>query len=140
MNKRFAGDLTQVWPLKFMFYFIWTISVALITYTKLKHGFWGNMKVLLGHLDWTLGTKGPHSDSADKTFLGLHIVSNVSYWSNLLLKMGWKLLSPAPVLRSFRLTSLQVATLLKTNFSQNLSKVFVNFWKISEIEVLFSKL
>ena len=45
------------------------------------------MKVLLGHLDWGLGTKGPHSDPADKTFLGLHIVSNVSKWSNLLLKM-----------------------------------------------------
>ena len=35
--------------------------------------FWGNMKVLLGHLDWGLDTKGPHSDRADKTFLGLHI-------------------------------------------------------------------
>ena len=50
--------------------------------------FWGNMKVLLWYLDWVLGTKGPHSDPADKTFLGLHIVSNVSKWSNLLLKMG----------------------------------------------------
>ena len=28
----------------------------------------GNMKVLLGHLDWGLGNKGPHSDPADKTF------------------------------------------------------------------------
>ena len=28
------------------------------------------MKVLLGHLDWGLGTKGPHSDTADKTFSG----------------------------------------------------------------------
>ena len=46
------------------------------------------MKVLLGHLDWELGTKDPRSDSADKFFLGLHIVSNVSEWSNLLLKMG----------------------------------------------------
>ena len=36
------------------------------------------MKVLLGHLDWGLGTKGPPGDPADKTFLGLHIVSNVS--------------------------------------------------------------
>ena len=36
------------------------------------------MKVLLGHIDWGLGTKGPHSDPADKTFLGLCIVSNVS--------------------------------------------------------------
>ena len=33
--------------------------------------FWGNMKALLGHLDWGLGTKGPRSDPADKTFLGL---------------------------------------------------------------------
>ena len=60
--------------------------------------FWGNMKVLLGHLDWGLGTKGPHNDPADKTFLGLCTVSNVSKWSNLLLKMGQKLLSLAPVL------------------------------------------
>ena len=50
--------------------------------------FWGNMKVLLEHLDWELGTEGPHSDPADKTFLGLCIVSNVSKWLNLLLKMG----------------------------------------------------
>ena len=28
------------------------------------------MKVLLGHLGWGLGTKGLHSDSADKTFFG----------------------------------------------------------------------
>ena len=46
------------------------------------------MKVLLGHLDWGLDNKGPHSDPADKTFLGLCIVSNVSKWSNLLLKKG----------------------------------------------------
>ena len=46
------------------------------------------MKVLMWHLDWGLGTKGLHSDPTDKTFLGLHIVSNVSKWSNLLLKMG----------------------------------------------------
>ena len=49
--------------------------------------FWGNMKVLLGNKDWGLGTKGQHSDPADKTFLGLHIVSNVFKCSNLLLKM-----------------------------------------------------
>ena len=49
--------------------------------------FWGNMKVLLGQLYWGLGTKGPQSDPADKTFLGVCIVSNVSKWSNLLLKM-----------------------------------------------------
>ena len=50
--------------------------------------FWGNIKVLLGHLDWGLGTKRPHSDPADKTFLDLCIVSNVSKLSNFLLKMG----------------------------------------------------
>ena len=50
--------------------------------------FWGNMKVLLGYLDWGLGTKGPHSDPADKTFLSPCIVSSVSKWSKLLLKMG----------------------------------------------------
>ena len=38
--------------------------------------FWGNK-----------GTKGPHSDPADKIFLGLCIVSNVSKWSNFLLKI-----------------------------------------------------
>ena len=46
------------------------------------------MKVTLGHLDWGLGTKNPHSDPGDKTFLDLCIVSNVSMWSNFLLKMG----------------------------------------------------
>ena len=50
--------------------------------------FRGNMKVLLGHLDWELGTIGLHSDPADKTFLGLCIVCNVFKWSKLLLKMG----------------------------------------------------
>ena len=30
--------------------------------------FWGNIKVFLGHLDWVLGTKDPHSDPGDKTF------------------------------------------------------------------------
>ena len=48
----------------------------------------GNIKVLLGHLDWGLDTKDPHSDLPDKTFLGQCIVSNVSKWSNVLLKMG----------------------------------------------------
>ena len=42
------------------------------------------MKVPLGHLDGEMGAKGPPGDPADKTFLGLHIVSNVSKWSNLL--------------------------------------------------------
>ena len=31
--------------------------------------FWGNMEVLLGYLDWGLGTKGPQSDPVDN-FLG----------------------------------------------------------------------
>ena len=37
-----------------------------------------------------LGTKSPHSDPFDKTLLGLCIVSNVSNWSNFLLKNGIK--------------------------------------------------
>ena len=58
------------------------------------------MKVLLGNLDKGLSTKSPHSDPADKNFLGLCIVSSVSKGPNLLLKMGLKLLSLAPVLQS----------------------------------------
>ena len=50
--------------------------------------FRGNMKVLLEYLHCGLDTKGPHSDPADKAFLGLRIVSNVSQWSILLLEMG----------------------------------------------------
>ena len=55
----------------------------MITYLKLEYDVFGvlkevNMKVLLGHLDWRLGTKVPRSDSADKTFLVLGIVSSVS--------------------------------------------------------------
>ena len=50
--------------------------------------FRGNMNVLLEHLHCGLDTKGPHSDPADKAFLGLCIVSNVSQWSILLLEMG----------------------------------------------------
>ena len=61
--------------------------MAMIKYLKLKHDTFGcNMKVLLGHLHWGLHTKCPHSDPADKTFLALCIVTNVSKWSNLLLK------------------------------------------------------
>ena len=30
--------------------------------------FWGNMKVLFGHLDWGLGIEGPHSDQLTKVF------------------------------------------------------------------------
>ena len=65
----------------------------MIAYLKLKHDTFNmylyfNMKVLLGHLDWGLGTKDPHSNPADKAFLGLCIVRNVSKWSNFLLKMG----------------------------------------------------
>ena len=56
------------------------------------------MKVLLGYLDWGLVTEDLQSDPADKPFLDLSIVSNVSKWSNFLLKMGENLLSLAPVL------------------------------------------
>ena len=41
-------------------------------------------------LDWGVGTKALHGDPADKTFSGMCVVSNVSTWSKLLLKMGWK--------------------------------------------------
>ena len=54
--------------------------------TEASH-FCGNMNFLLGHLDQELGNKGPHNDPADKMFLGLCIVSNVSKWSTFLLKM-----------------------------------------------------
>ena len=64
--------------------------------------FWSNMKVLLGHLDWGPGTKCPHSDPADKTFLGLCTLSNVSKWTNILLKM---VLTLPPVLWRELLTS-----------------------------------
>ena len=37
-----------------------------------------NMKVLLGHLDWGLGTKVPRSDPADKTFLVLPLAPVLS--------------------------------------------------------------
>ena len=38
------------------------------------------MKILLGHLDWGLGNKSPHSDPADKTFL---------FWSSIL-SVKWR--------------------------------------------------
>ena len=41
--------------------------------------FWGNIKVLLEHLDLDLVNKGPHCDTADATFLSLCIPSNVSH-------------------------------------------------------------
>ena len=44
---------------------------------ELKY-FWGYIKVLLGYLNWGVGTKDPYSDPADETFLDLHIFSNVS--------------------------------------------------------------
>ena len=50
--------------------------------------FWGNMKVLFGHLDWGLGIEGPHSDQLTKVFWGLYIVSKASKWKDLLLKPG----------------------------------------------------
>ena len=40
------------------------------------------------YLDWKLGTKDPHSDPADKTVLGLHLVSSASKLPDFLLKMG----------------------------------------------------
>ena len=55
------------------------------------------MKVISVHLDWGLGTKDPHSGPGYKTILDLYIVSNISKWSNVLLKMAQKLLSLAPV-------------------------------------------
>ena len=48
------------------------------------------MKVLLGHLDWGLATKDPHGDPADQTVLRVHIISNVSKWSNLVFINGVK--------------------------------------------------
>ena len=60
--------------------------------------FWGNMMVFLRYLDEGLGTKSLRSDPADKTVLGLHIVSIFSKWSNIFLKMGQKRLSLAPAL------------------------------------------
>ena len=54
------------------------ISVALITYLRLKH-FSGNMKVLLGHLNWELGTGGSRSGPkwlAEYLGLTLVFVSN----------------------------------------------------------------
>ena len=56
------------------------------------------MMVLLRYLDEGLGTKSLRSDPADKTVLGLDIVSIFSKWSIILLKMGQKRLPLAPVL------------------------------------------
>lgn len=58
------------------------------------------MKVFWERLDWGMGTKDPQSDPADKAFLGLCSVSNVSNWSNFLLKIRLKILSLARVLTS----------------------------------------
>ena len=46
------------------------------------------MKVLLGHLDWGLDTKGPHSDPAENVVLGQSTAINFSKWPYLLLKNG----------------------------------------------------
>ena len=48
------------------------------------------MKVILVHLDWGLGTKDPNSDPADKTFLGMCIVNNISKWFNFCVKNSVK--------------------------------------------------
>ena len=101
LTQNFAGALTQARLLKFMLEFVLHFSDFDNIFETETWYFWGNMKVLLGHLNWRLGTKDPHSDPADKTFLDLHIVSNVSKLSNLLLKMGLKLRSLAPVLKIF---------------------------------------
>ena len=50
--------------------------------------FRGDMKILLGHLNWGLDTNGRPSGSADNIFLSLFIVRNIFKWTNLLLKMG----------------------------------------------------
>ena len=53
----------------------------MIIYLNLKYDtFGGNRKVLLEHVDRGLDSKGPHSDPADKPFLGLYIISSVSKW------------------------------------------------------------
>ena len=60
----------------------------MLTYSKKEAWYFGgNMKVLLGYLDWGLGIKDQHSDPADKNLFGLCIVSNVCKWSKVLLKM-----------------------------------------------------
>ena len=43
--------------------------------------FWGNMKVILGYLDWGLDNKVPHSDPADKIILGLVSVLSAMFLS-----------------------------------------------------------
>ena len=93
-NKVIDPALCRVWSAKSMlvFFFITHLSSYDNIFETEAWYFLGDMKVLLGHLDWGLGTKCPHSDPADKTFFGLHIVNNVSKLSNLLLKMGSKLL------------------------------------------------
>ena len=90
--------------------------------------FWGSTKVLLGDLDWGLGTKGPQSDPADKTFLGLCIVSNVSKWSNLLLKMGQTLPSLAPVLQAISkfLATIYIQVITTEEDVNNLVKISTN--------------
>ena len=43
--------------------------------------FWGNMKVILGYLDWGLDNKVPQSDPADKIILGLVFVLSAMFLS-----------------------------------------------------------
>ena len=66
------------------------------------------MKAFLRHLDWGLGTKGPHSDPPEC------VVSNVSKWSNLLLKMGYKHLLLALVLLTRHHVYPRLKTVAKT--------------------------
>ena len=41
--------------------------------------FWGNIKALLGHLDWGLATKGSHSDPTNKTLLSAMFVCGQTF-------------------------------------------------------------
>ena len=67
LTQYFAGGLNQVWSLKFMLVFVLheTFSGFDNMFETEAWYFWGNTKILLGHLDWSMSTKGPHSDPAD---------------------------------------------------------------------------
>ena len=53
--------------------------------------FWGNMKVNLRHLDQGLDTRGPHSDPADKHFLGSAYCQQYFYMMKAFVKNGVKI-------------------------------------------------
>ena len=92
--------------------------------------FSGNMKVILGHLDRALKAYTVWQDPADKTFLGMCIVSNVSKWSNLLLKMRLKLLSLAPVLNGNR-PQKQNHSFFNKNRKVIFDESLINYQKVS---------